>query len=102
MSAAKSGSLRKAINAHCKSCIYDDKAAGTWRAQVTLCTCTNCALYEVRPTTDVIAESVYEYYGETSPSESPERLKTAQNEPFSEETDESNGKCRRRAQRAKE
>jgi hypothetical protein len=86
MSAEKSGSLRKAINAHCKSCIYDDKAAGTWRAQVTLCTVTNCALYDVRPTTDVIAESVYEYYGETSPSESPERLKSAQNEPFLEET----------------
>ena len=81
----KPRSLRIAINAHCRSCIYDSQAAGSWLAQVTLCPCTDCELHEVRPTTELIAESVYEYYGETSP----QRLKNAQNEPFSDETDKS-------------
>ena len=57
-------SLRKAINENCKSCIYDDKAAGTWRQQVTLCSVKSCALYDVRPkTTYPIPESVLSYYG---------------------------------------
>ena len=57
-------SLRKAINENCKSCIYDDKATGTWRQQVTLCSVKSCALYEVRPkTTSAIPESVLSYYG---------------------------------------
>lgn len=56
-------SLRKAINENCKSCIYDDLAAGTWRQQVTLCSVKSCALYEVRPkTTSTIPESVLAYY----------------------------------------
>ena len=72
MRGKKPQSLRKAINAHCKSCAYDPQAAGTWRAQCTLCPCTDCALFEVRPTTDAIPDSVYEFYGETPPSESPD------------------------------
>ena len=88
MVAKKPRSLRKAINAHCRSCAYDSQAAGSWRAQVTLCPCTGCELYEVRPTTDAIADSVYEYYGEEPPNRRRERLKTAQIGPFSEETAE--------------
>ena len=45
-------SLRSAINAHCKDCIYDPtKNSGleTWREQVEACTVTKCSLYEVRP-----------------------------------------------------
>ena len=44
-------SLRGAINAHCRDCVYDhmDKGAGTWRMQTEACTVTQCALYEVRP-----------------------------------------------------
>ena len=43
-------SLRKAINEHCKDCIYDSKSAlGTWRKQVEDCPCTQCPLYKVRP-----------------------------------------------------
>ena len=44
-------SLRSAINAHCKDCIYDEhaKGEGNWRQQVEACTVTKCALYEVRP-----------------------------------------------------
>lgn len=44
-------SLRGAINAHCRNCIYDplDKGAGTWREQTQACAVTHCALYEVRP-----------------------------------------------------
>ena len=57
-------SLRKAINQHCKDCIYDNLAAGTWRQQVTLCSVPTCALFSVRPkTTYPIPESVLSYYG---------------------------------------
>lgn len=42
-------SLRKAINSHCKQCIYDKLAPGTCRQQVTLCTVFKCPLWEVRP-----------------------------------------------------
>jgi len=42
-------SLRAAINAKCKDCIYDPLAGGTWRAQVEGCTCRICPLWPVRP-----------------------------------------------------
>ena len=44
--------MRAAINAFCKSCIYDPKwqGGGTWRKQVENCTSTDCPLYEYRPT----------------------------------------------------
>lgn len=42
-------SLRKAIDQHCRDCIYDPNARGAWREQVTACTSPNCALYPVRP-----------------------------------------------------
>ena len=43
-------SLRRAINEHCKQCIYDDKSGyGTWRQQVENCTVVKCPLYPVRP-----------------------------------------------------
>lgn len=42
-------SLRKAINDHCKQCIYDQYSKGTWRQQVEACTSPGCALYSVRP-----------------------------------------------------
>ena len=43
-------SLRAAINAKCKDCIYDPKSGlGTWRQQVEGCTCRNCPLWPVRP-----------------------------------------------------
>ncbi len=45
----KRRSLRAAVNANCKSCIYDESAAGNWRQQVTLCTCTDCFLWDYRP-----------------------------------------------------
>ena len=62
-------SLRKAIDKHCKECIYDDLAAGTWRQQVTLCSVESCPLYEVRPkTTHSIPESVLSFYGVKSTS----------------------------------
>ena len=58
----KKPSLRKAINAHCKSCVYDNLAAGTWLAQVTLCSVRGCELFDVRPTTQSIPDSVFDYY----------------------------------------
>lgn len=43
-------SLRAAINAKCKECIYDClSGAGNWREQVTACTSRTCPLYAVRP-----------------------------------------------------
>ena len=56
-------SPRKCINNHCKTCIYDPKAAGTWRQQVTLCPVSSCSLYPVRPVTKSdIPECVLAYY----------------------------------------
>jgi hypothetical protein len=42
--------LRAAINAMCKSCVYDPLSGmGTWRQQVEGCTVKVCALWPVRP-----------------------------------------------------
>jgi hypothetical protein len=43
-------SLRAAINAMCKGCLYDPgNGNGAWREQVQACTSSNCALHAVRP-----------------------------------------------------
>ena len=43
-------SLRAAVDAKCKDCIYDPRSGGgTWREQVAQCTVTRCALWPVRP-----------------------------------------------------
>lgn len=43
-------SMRKAIDAKCKDCIYDHfSGLGTWRQQVEGCPCTDCPLWELRP-----------------------------------------------------
>ncbi len=42
-------SLRKAIDHKCKDCIYDPLEKGTWRSQVTNCSCTDCPLFAIRP-----------------------------------------------------
>lgn len=43
-------SLRGAINAKCRECIYDPQSGtGTWREQVTACTSYSCPLFAVRP-----------------------------------------------------
>jgi hypothetical protein len=43
-------SLRKAINAKCKDCIYDPLSGlGHWRQQVEACTAKSCPLWPVRP-----------------------------------------------------
>lgn len=45
-------SLKKAIAAKCKDCIYDQAIAGSWLTQVEACTSVNsCALWPVRPLT---------------------------------------------------
>lgn len=46
---SKRPSLRRAINTHCKACIYDRTNGGPWRKQVENCTVTECELYPVRP-----------------------------------------------------
>lgn len=42
-------SLRAAIDAKCKSCIYDPGARGNWREQVSACSSANCPLHPLRP-----------------------------------------------------
>ena len=85
------GSLRKAINAHCKSCNYDSSAKGSWRAQVTLCSILGCELYPVRPTTDKIARSVFEYYGVTDAEIARLTPKNGAEGRFSEKSDVAEG-----------
>lgn len=43
-------SLRAAVNAMCKSCLYDPgNGNGAWRQQVQGCSSGNCPLHPVRP-----------------------------------------------------
>lgn len=43
-------SLRAAIDAKCKDCIFDSFAGnGKWREQVAQCSSANCPLHAVRP-----------------------------------------------------
>jgi hypothetical protein len=45
-------SLKKAIAAKCKDCIYDQAIPGSWLSQVEACTSVkSCALWPVRPLT---------------------------------------------------
>jgi len=44
-------SLRQAINAKCKECIYDPRDRGTCAQQIACCTVKSCPLYPVRPIT---------------------------------------------------
>ena len=43
-------SLREAINAKCKECLFDSiGGSGKWREQVGACTANSCPLFDVRP-----------------------------------------------------
>lgn len=42
-------SRKAAIDAFCKSCIWDRHASGTWREQVAACPAPRCPLYPYRP-----------------------------------------------------
>ena len=50
-------SLRKAINAKCRECIYDPNERGTWRMQVERCTALQCPLFDFRPKSSSKKES---------------------------------------------
>ena len=52
-------SMRDAINAMCKGCIYDEIVPGTWREQVTACTSPNCPLFELRPLCGQVADGLW-------------------------------------------
>jgi len=42
--------LRAAVNAFCKACLYDKNAGyGSWRQQVSNCRSFSCPLFNVRP-----------------------------------------------------
>ena len=56
-------SLRSAIDEKCRGCVVDVLAKGNWRQQVTLCSCYDCSLWDVRPVTKAsIPQSVLDYY----------------------------------------
>lgn len=42
-------SLRKAVNAQCRECLYDPVQRGAWREQIAACASANCSLHPVRP-----------------------------------------------------
>jgi hypothetical protein len=55
-------SLRAAINAKCKDCIYDPLSGlGHWRQQVTLCAIKTCPLWPVRPTSSAKGAEVQDF-----------------------------------------
>lgn len=43
---------KPAVEAFCKSCVYDELALGTWRHQTAACRVTHCALWGGRPVHD--------------------------------------------------
>jgi len=47
--AAARPSMRNAINAKCKDCLYDPVDGGNWRQQAEACTSPECPLFELRP-----------------------------------------------------
>jgi len=54
-------SLRAAINAMCRSCIYDERPGnGNWRQQVSACTAHHCPLFPVRPQTSGSGRAIFE------------------------------------------
>ena len=56
-------SLRKAINAKCKQCVYDPMDVGTAAQQIAACICSDCPLHPVRPiTTKQLPVSLLEAY----------------------------------------
>lgn len=56
--------LRKCIDAYCKSCLYDAKVKASWRQQISDCTMQQCALFPVR----IVVENVNEDRLEGVPS----------------------------------
>jgi len=74
-------SLRAAVDAKCRSCIYDpEEGNGTWREQVQACSSVNCPLHAVRPITVKAQKAGAEARGAAarvfrpSPVESPFRV----------------------------
>ncbi len=49
MSTQSRPTLRNAVNAKCKECVFDPHALGNWREQVADCRGVNCPLYSLRP-----------------------------------------------------
>lgn len=72
-------SLRDAVDAKCKSCIYDPfGGCGTWREQVQACSSANCPLHPVRPMTvkaqNSRSEAVSMALGVSGASKAPDAL----------------------------
>ncbi len=87
-------SLRQSINDKCSSCIHDEKAAGTRLAQITLCSVHSCPLWNVRPTTDRIPESVLDYYSVPEAERASLGLKNGSEGRFSAQTESRSNRAR--------
>ena len=71
-------SRRAAIEAKCRDCIYDPQARGTWRQQVTLCSCFDCPLWQFRPRSyRPVPERVRRYYNVDDSQQTCEKQQTA-------------------------
>jgi hypothetical protein len=62
MSSTAYGSRKKAIDAKCKDCIYDECDVGTWRQQVAACTSYQCPLHSFRPLPAMSEKELRERY----------------------------------------
>lgn len=60
-------SMRAAINAKCRDCIYDENEPGNWRQQVTACTSDDCALFLLRPMSESRPKSGHQSTEEAKP-----------------------------------
>jgi hypothetical protein len=65
-SGMKKPSRKTAIEQNCRDCVYDPANAGTWRQQVSLCACHDCAMWQWRPVSfRDLPESLLNEYGVT-------------------------------------
>jgi len=55
---------KQAINEKCRDCVYDPANGGSWRQQVTLCPCDDCAVWPWRPVSGSdLPEPLLDQYG---------------------------------------
>ena len=52
--------LKQAVKANCKDCIYDPGAGGNFLEQIEACTITSCHLHEHRPITSATKQKLKE------------------------------------------
>lgn len=57
-------SMRKAVNAKCRECTYDQNDRGSAAQQIAVCIATDCPLHPIRPVTcSVIPQKLLDHWG---------------------------------------